>query len=108
MELALEEAEAAQAEVIASHPPQPEPEAASPVPAGSAPAESEPASKKKRRQLPAEFPRRDVIHRPLEVCKRCGGTDLRDVSESVTEVLRYVPGHFAVDRIGLLLPRQAA
>ena len=83
LELALEEAEAAKGEVIASQTPQPE---------------SEPASKKKRRQLPAEFPRRDVIHRPPEVCKRCGGADLRDVSESVTEVLRYVPGHFAVDR----------
>ena len=98
LELALEEAETAKAEVIASQPPQPEPDAASPVPAGSAPAESEPASKKKRRQLPAEFPRRDVMHRPSEVCRRCGGADLRDVSESVTEVLRYVPGHFAVDR----------
>jgi transposase len=98
LELALEEAEAAKAEVIASQPQAPEPEAVSPVPAGSAPAESEPASKKKRRQLPPEFPRRDVIHRPPDACKRCGGSDLRTVSESVTEVLRYVPGHFSVDR----------
>jgi transposase len=48
--------------------------------------------------LPPQFPRRDITHRPPDVCKRCGGTDLRDVSESVTEVLRYVPGHFEVDR----------
>ena len=96
LELALEEAEAAKAEAVASQPQ--EPEAPMPVPAGSAPTESEPATKKKRRQLPPEFPRRDVVHRPPAVCKRCGGTDLRDVSESVTEVLRYVPGHFEVDR----------
>ena len=95
LELALEEAEAAKSEIIASHPAQPEPEAAS---AEAQPAETAKPEKKKRRQLPAEFPRRDVIHRPPEVCKRCGGTDLRDVSESVTEVLRYVPGHFEVDR----------
>jgi transposase len=93
LELALEEAETAKAEATASQPQEPEPEA--PCPAGSAP---DAAKRKKRRQLPAEFARRDVIHRPPDVCKRCGGTDLRDVSESVTEVLRYVPGHFEVDR----------
>ncbi|MBV8792012.1 MAG: IS66 family transposase [Pseudolabrys sp.] len=97
LELALEEAEAAKAEAIAAQPQEPEPEAPL-VPADCASAESEPARKKKRRDFPAEFPRRDVVHRPPNVCKRCGGTNLRDVSESVTEVLRYVPGHFAVDR----------
>jgi len=95
LELALEEAEAAKGEAIASQPQQPEPESAD---AEAPPAETAKPEKKKRRQLPPEFPRRDIIHRPPEVCKRCGGTDLRDVSESVTEVLRYVPGHFAVDR----------
>jgi transposase len=95
LELALEEAEAAKAEIIASHPAQPEPEAVS---AEAQTAETAKPEKKKRRQLPAQFPRRDVIHRPPEVCKRCGSTDQRDVSESVTEVLRYVPGHFEVDR----------
>ena len=95
LELALEEAEAAKAEIIASQPARPEPEAAS---AEAQTAETAKPEKKTRRQQPAEFPRRDVIHRPPEVCKRCGGTDLRDVSESVTEVLRYVPGHFEVDR----------
>ena len=95
LELALEEAEAAKAEVIASQPQAPDPKVAN-VEAPSA--ETAKTEKKKRRQLPPQFPRRDITHRPPDVCKRCGGTDLRDVSESVTEVLRYVPGHFEVDR----------
>ena len=95
LELALEEAETAKAEAVAAQPQQPEPEAAN---AEAKPAEEAKREKKKRRQLPQEFPRRDVVHRPPNVCKRCGGTDLRDVSESVTEVLRYVPGYFEVDR----------
>jgi transposase len=94
LELALEEAEAAKAEAIASQPAQSEPEPSVP----EVQPEASSSEKKKRRQLPPDFPRRDVIHRPPAVCKRCGGTDLRDVSESVTEVLRYVPGHFEVDR----------
>jgi transposase len=95
LELALEEAEAAKAEAIASQPQAPDPEAAN---AEAPSAETVNPEKKKRRQLPPEFPRCDVTHRPPDVCRRCGGTDLRDVSESVTEVLRYVPGHFEVDR----------
>ena len=93
LELALEEAETAKAEAVAAQPP-PEPEAqtADPAPAGDT------KEKKKRRQFPSEFPRRDIVHKPPEVCKRCGGTDLRGVSESVTEVLRYVPGRFEIDR----------
>ena len=54
--------------------------------------------KKKRRQLPPEFPRRDVVHAPPGVCKTCGGTELRTVSETVTEVLAYVPARFEVIR----------
>ena len=95
LELALEEAEAAKAEAIASQPQAPEPEAAN---AEAPSAEAAKPEKKKRRQLPPEFRRRDITHRPPDVCKRCGGNDLRNVSESVTEVLRYVPGHFEVDR----------
>ena len=95
LELALEEAEMAKAEAIASQRQETESEASD---AETPLAEDTKREKKKRRQLPAELPRRDVIHRPPDVCKRCGGTDLRDVSESVTEVLRYVPGHFEVDR----------
>lgn len=94
LELALEEAEAAKAEAVAAEPTQPEPEA----PAGSAAEQEAAAKKKKRRQLPPEFPRRDVVHMPPGACKTCGGTDLREVGRSVTEMLRYVPGHFEVDR----------
>ena len=95
LELALEEAETAKAEAIAARPQQPESEAANAEPQ---PAEDAKPEKKKRRQLPPEFPRRDVVHAPPGVCKTCGGSELRKVGESVTEVLRYVPGHFEVDR----------
>ena len=79
LELALEEAETAKAEVIASQQQGTETVASD----AEAPlAEDTKREKKKRRQLPAELPRRDVIHRPPDVCKRCGGTDLRDVRES--------------------------
>ena len=54
--------------------------------------------KKKRRQLPAGLPRRDVVHAPPDVCKTCGGTELRKVGESITEVLSYVPARFEVVR----------
>jgi transposase len=54
--------------------------------------------RKKRRQLPPELPRRDVVHAPAGVCKACGGDELRKVGETVTEVLSYVPGRFEVIR----------
>ncbi len=95
LELALEEAETAKAEAIAAQPPQPEPDAAN---ADAQSAEGLKPQKKKRRQLPPELPRRDVVHMPAGVCRTCGGAELRKVGESVTEVLRYVPGHFEVDR----------
>lgn len=97
LELALEEAEAAKAEAVASQPQEPEPDPKAPN-TDTPPTEGAKREKQKRRQLPPQFPRRDITHRPPDVCKRCGSTDLRDVSESVTEVLRYVPGHFEVDR----------
>jgi transposase len=95
LELALEEAETAKAEAMAVQAQLPEPEAAN-VEAQAA--EDERPEKKKRRQLPPELPRRDVVHRPADVCKTCGGTELRKVSESVTEVLSYVPARFEVVR----------
>jgi transposase len=95
LELALEEAETAKAEAEASAPQPPEPEASSPEAQPVAAAQPE---KKKRRQLPFELPRRDVVHMPPDVCKTCGGTELRTVSESATEVLAYIPGRFAVNR----------
>jgi transposase len=33
-----------------------------------------------------------------DACKACGGTELRQVGESVTEVLEYIPGRFEVAR----------
>jgi transposase len=90
LELALEEAEAAKAETMASAPQQTEPEASAP--------DGEIVEKKKRRQLPPELPRRDVVHMPAGVCKKCGGSELRTVSETVTEVLAYVPARFEVIR----------
>jgi transposase len=38
------------------------------------------------------------VHSPDGVCKGCGGTEFRQVSESVTEVLEYVPARFEVVR----------
>jgi transposase len=107
LELALEEAEAVEAE--AGAPTEPATEAApeettpgtneTPHPTGSAQAESDAARKrKKRRTLPPELPRRDVVHMPPGVCKTCGGAELRKVGESVTEVLAYVPARFEVIR----------
>jgi transposase len=93
LELALEEAETAKAEAIAAQPP--EPEAAN---AEAQPAEDAKPKRKKRRQLPPEFPRRDVVHAPPGVCKTCGGSELRTVSETITEVLAYVPARFEVNR----------
>jgi hypothetical protein len=81
LELALEEAETAKAEAIAAQPQQPEPEVAN---AEAQPAEDAKPEKKKRRQLPPEFPRRDVMHAPPGVCKTCGGFELRTVSETIT------------------------
>ena len=100
LELALEEAEAAQAETAA---PAAAGETAEPTePAalddGSAPAEPAAPAKKKRRTLPPALPRRDVVHTPPDTCKTCGGHDLRTVGESVTEVLDYIPGRFEVVR----------
>ena len=93
LELALEEAEAASAETAAPAAPASEPE-----PAPEADAAAPAPEKKRRRTLPAELPRRDVVHAPAGVCKACGGSELRKVGESVTEVLEYVPGRFEVVR----------
>jgi len=95
LELALEEAEATKAEAEASAPQSPEPDTPSPDPQS---AEAPAPEKKKRRQLPPEFPRHEVVHAPPGVCKTCGGSELRTVSETVTEVLAYVPAHFEVNR----------
>lgn len=100
LELALEEAQAAKAEALAaaSQASEPAPDAILPGSATSGPAELEPANPKKRRQLPPWLPRRDVVHNADGICRRCGSNELRQVGESVTEVLEYVPGRFEVIR----------
>ena len=101
LELALEEAEATQGEIAAPAASRAESEAAVPgmdqaaSPSAPAPEQKE---KKKRRQLPPELPRNDVVHTPPDVCKTCGGHELRKVGESVTEILEYIPGRFEVTR----------
>ena len=97
LELALEEAEAAKVEAEAAVPQPAEPETPAPSPDAQT-AEVPAPEKKKRRTLPPELPRRDVVHMPQATCKTCGGSDLRTVSESVTEVLTYVPARFEVTR----------
>jgi transposase len=94
-ELALEEVEAATAESTAPTTATNEAEApdAPPIPDSSAAAD-----KRKRRQLPPGLARHDIVHAPAGACKACGGTELRQVGESVTEVLEYIPGRFEVTR----------
>jgi len=94
LELALEEAEAEQAEATAPAVPAPDSSPAE----DPAPADQDAAAKKKRRTLPPNLPRRDVVHKPAGTCQACGGTELRAVGESVTEVLEYIPGRFEVIR----------
>ena len=94
LELALEEAEAAQAEATAPQTPEPE----TPGPDAPPSAETPAPAKKKRRTLPPELPRRDIVHMPEGVCKTCGGDERRKVGESVTEVLEYIPSRFEVIR----------
>ena len=94
LELALEEAEAAKAEAATPQPPEPE----TPSHDAQTGDTEQPEKKKKRRAVPPEFPRRDVVHAPAGTCKTCGGAELRIVSESVTEVLTYIPARFEVTR----------
>ena len=96
LELALEEAEAAKAEAEAATPQPPEP--ATPSLEAQTGEAARLEMKKKRRTFPPELPRRDVVHAPAGTCKTCGGAELRIVSESVTEVLTYIPARFEVTR----------
>lgn len=87
LELRLEEAEAAQAEVAASM---------SGETGDTPPPSSEGPGKKRRRQLPANLPRRTEQHEPPRSCD-CDGVQ-RKVGEDVTEILEYIPGRFEVIR----------
>lgn len=67
--------------------------------AASAEAPEEKTSRRGRRPLPENLPRRDVEHLPATgcACAACGGV-LRKVGEDVTEILEYRPGRFEVLR----------
>jgi transposase len=96
LELRLEELEATKAAAEAKA------EAASPAPAtpidmpAGQPAPAKP--KKPRRKFSEKLTRTTVVHEP-QACPTpgCDGA-LRKVSEDVTEVLKYMPGRFEVER----------
>jgi transposase len=91
LELRLEELEATKAEAEAKG------EAA--APATPTTTDTAPAkTKKPRRKFPEKLPRTTVVHEP-KACPTpgCDGA-LRKVSEDVTEVLKYIPGRFEVER----------
>src|SRR5215475_9994018 len=91
LELRLEELEAAKAEAEAK--------AEAAAPATPTTTDTAPAkTKKPRRKFPEKLPRTTVVHEP-QACPTpgCDGT-LRKVSEDVTEVLKYIPGRFEVER----------
>jgi len=96
LELQLEELEATKAAAEAKA------EAVAPAPATPAtdtPSQPTPAKPKKpRRKFPDHLPRTTVVHEP-QACPTpdCDGP-LRKVSEDVTEVLKYIPGHFELVR----------
>jgi len=89
LELRLEELEATKAEA----------EAKSEALAPATPATDTPAKPKKpRRKFSERLVRTTVVHEP-QACPTpgCDGT-LRKVSEDVTEILKYIPGRFEVER----------
>ncbi|WP_413207754.1 IS66 family transposase [Rhodospirillum sp. A1_3_36] len=90
LELALEDLEAEAADAS------PEEEAGSTAPETDG--ETVPAkTRRPRRVLPEDLPREEIRHEPDGTCAQCGGA-MRQVSEDVTEILDYVPGHFRVIR----------
>src|SRR5215470_19247175 len=91
LELRLEELEATKAEAEAKAEAAPP---ATPTTTDAAPAKT----KKPRRKFPEKLPRTTVVHEP-QACPTpdCDGA-LRKVSEDVTEVLKYIPGRFEVER----------
>jgi transposase len=96
LELRLEELEATKAEAEAKS------EAAAPAtPTTTNTATEQPTpakSKKPRRKFSERLARTTVLHEP-QACPTLGcDGKLRKVSEDVTEVLKYIPGRFEVDR----------
>ena len=58
----------------------------------------------KRRPLPENLPREELIISPGSACDACGGK-LHELGRDVTEELEYIPGRFVVNRI--VRPRMA-
>jgi transposase len=94
-ELALEEVEAAKAEITTPTTSTGEAEGA-----GRAAGSGRLGSGKQEEAPPVAARAAAPRHRACAggVCKVCGGTELRQVGESVTEVLEYIPGRFEVVR----------
>jgi transposase len=98
LELKLEEMEAtkAEAEATAEAIPAAETSAAGDTTAAQAAA---PEKKKPRRKLPEHLPRTTVVHEAPQACPTPGCDGMpRKVGEDVTEILKYIPGHFEVER----------
>jgi len=68
-----------------------------PPAASVAPSPPTPSRRPVRRALPDHLPREAVIHDVGCACPDCGGP-LRAIGEDVTEILEYVPEHWAVQR----------
>src|SRR5262249_23306598 len=93
LELKLEELEAVKAEAEAKA------EAAAPAtPEAPASKPGRTKGKNPRRKLPEHLQRTTIVHQP-QACATpdCDGS-LHKVGEDVTEVLKYTPGHFLVER----------
>ena len=58
----------------------------------------------KRRPLPENLPREELMLSPGSACDACGGR-LHELGRDVTEELEYIPGRFVVNRI--VRPRMA-
>lgn len=52
----------------------------------------------KRKPLPDDLPRTEVVLAPDPICPSCGGTAFRTISDDLSEVLDYVPSSFKVIR----------
>jgi transposase len=73
-------------------------EAEAAVAEAQAPVEVAPRKKAERKPLPAHLPREERVQMPAnEACPACGG-NLKQLGESVSEQLEYVPASFRVIR----------
>jgi transposase len=52
----------------------------------------------KRKPLPENLPRTDVVLAPDPLCPSCGGADFRKIGDDISEVLDYVPSSLKVIR----------